>query len=363
MKIKSIFLIVFCSLISCIKIHAQDKCPTEDLKIIRQSQLDSFLILYPDCNTVTNSISIGGPDITSLEALKNIHSIYNLLISKTNITSLHGLDSLKRCSATFIISANNLLTDLKPLKNLHYAKLVNISYNDLIVDYSGLSGDSLNNILIYGNKKIKNLKGLNSSYCTRLSINDTNLNSLAGHEILNLKSLYVSNINTLDSIYFDNIYSVQIEVCPHLNSIIPLNSLTSLKGLIIMGTVNLKDCSTELICSKIDDPDFILNLGFNSKGCNTKEEVRAGCVSDTGNIPDKQQINIYPQPIYSDMLFVTGLTDTADYQISNLQGQLVQKGEVSNSVDISRLLPGFYILQLYQEHKNNAVKSFKVVRL
>ena len=363
MKIKSIILIVFCSLISCINIHAQDKCPTEDLKIIRQSQLDSFLILYPDCNTLTNTIAILGSDITSLEALKNIKNVNFLEISQTKITSLHGLDSLKKCLGNFVLKQNNLLTDLKLLKNLHYAHWVSLLSNDLIVDYSGLSGDSLNKITLSGNKNIKNLKGLNSSYCSRLHIYDTNLNSLAGHELLNLKTLVVSYINTLDSINFSNLEFLFIEESPKLTSITALDNLTSLNGLDIGNNINLRACSTELICSKIDDPDFKLKLVNNGRGCNTKEEIRARCISDTGNIPEKQQIQIYPQPINSDMLFVTGLTNPTYYQIIDLQGQAVQMGVVFSYVDITALLPGFYILHLYQENKNNAVKSFKIVRL
>ena len=363
MKIKSILLIVFCSLISCINIHAQDICPTEDLKIIRQSQLDSFLILYPDCNTLTNTIAILGSDITSLEALKNIKNVNFLEISQTKITSLHGLDSLKKCLGNFVLKQNNLLTDLKLLKNLHYAHWVSLLSNDLIVDYSGLSGDSLNIITLLGNKNIKNLKGLNSSYCSRLEIYDTNLNSLAGHELLNLKTLVVSNINTLDSINFSRLVVLYINNCSRLNSVTPLDNLTSLKKLDSFSNRNLSACSTELICSKIDDPDFKLILADNAAGCNTKEQIRNRCLSDTGNIQEKQQIQIYPQPINSDMLFVTGLTNHTDYQIIDLQGQTVQMGVVFSYVDITALLPGFYILHLYQENKNNAVKSFKIVRL
>lgn len=62
---------------------------------IRQSQLDSFLILFPNCKHV-HKIDIAGQYINNLIALKHLNNIDHLSIIYTNIISLAGLENLRR---------------------------------------------------------------------------------------------------------------------------------------------------------------------------------------------------------------------------------------------------------------------------
>ena len=66
----------------------------DTITLIRQSQIDSFKILYPGCTSV-QILQINGqgasPAITNLDSLNNIQSIsQKLKISYTSISSLRG---------------------------------------------------------------------------------------------------------------------------------------------------------------------------------------------------------------------------------------------------------------------------------
>ncbi len=67
------------------------------------------------------------------------------------------------------------------------------------------------------------------------------------------------------------------------------------------------------------------------------------------------EISIAPNPA-SDVLFIEGINDNADYRISNTLGQVVTKGSLSNSknaqINISGLNQGTYYLQLYSADKS-----------
>lgn len=355
--ISLILLFIFTTLIG---LKGQDYCSTGSTVFIRQSQLDSFLISFPNCKHV-DRIDIDGQNINNISALKHLNTIDILSIIYTNIRSLTGLENLKR-SQRVSISQNRLLTGLNEIKNLHFSNLVSISYNDSLINLSGLSGDSLMHIIIVGNKKIKNLTGLESSFCDRLDLYDVNLNSFSGHNLKNLKSLDLININTLDSLFFSNLEKIQIFTSPKIFSLQALNSLSSIKQIGLYFNKNLSACSTELICKKLENPDFSLKVELNSNGCNSVEEVRKKC---TTNIEDEsviKQIEVYPQPCVNE-IFIREPIESSEYVITNMEGKIIQSGQTFGNIDISNLSKGFYVLQLYLNTKKMVTKPFKIIKM
>ena len=81
MKTTSIIFLLFLS--CCQWMTAQ--CPLGDVTFSTQSQIDSFQIIYPDCNELEGSLTISGPGISDLSGLSGIQKVETgLIIEGTN---------------------------------------------------------------------------------------------------------------------------------------------------------------------------------------------------------------------------------------------------------------------------------------
>ena len=352
--------LLFVILFSFIGLKSQESCTLGSTVFIRQNQLDSFLILNPNCVHV-DKIDIFGQNITNLKALKNLKNINLLSIRNTKINSLAGLENLER-SKGITISQNSLLSDLFELNNLHFSNIVSITNNDSLTSFDGLSGDSLMTIIIEGNKKVKNLTGLESSFCHRLHLFNTNFNSYSGHNLENLKILYLANINTLNSLDFNNLDSIKIELSPKIFSLDALSSLLSINTLELYLNENLSECSTDLVCKKLEDATFNLSVALNSNGCNSKEEIKEKCISTTMSELNRNEIEIYPQPFTND-IYIKGLKEPTEYKITNSVGKIIQNGQTYQSIDVFNLSKGFYVLHIYLKSHSKDVKTFKMIKI
>jgi hypothetical protein len=352
--------LLFVLFFSFIGLKSQESCTSGSTIFIRQNQLDSFLILNPNCVHV-DKIDIFGQNITNLKALRNLKNIDYLSIRNTKINSLAGLENLER-SKGMAISQNKLLSDLNVLNNLHFSNIVSITNNDSLTSFDGLSGDSLMTIIIEGNKNVKNLTGLESSFCHRLHLFNINFNSYSGHNLEKLKILYLANITTLNSLDFNNLDSIKIELSPKIFSLDDLSSLLTINTLELYLNENLSECSTDLICKKLEDTTFSLVVALNTNGCNSKEEIKEKCISNTMNELNKNEIEIYPQPFTNDIYF-KGLKEPTEYKITNLEGKIIQIGQTERSINACNLSEGFYVLHLYLKRNDKEIKTFKMIKI
>ena|SRR5688572_21306535 len=93
------------------------QCANQDFYFTRQSQIDSFPIVHPGCDSVL-SLTISGPDIINLGSLS----------------------SLKYVTDNFRIADNPLLEDLQGLDNVeHGGSFLEIEYNVSLRSLNGLS--------------------------------------------------------------------------------------------------------------------------------------------------------------------------------------------------------------------------------
>ena len=95
--------------------YAQSPCKTSGVTFIRQSQLDSFDIMYPNCKEA-EKIDIYGTNIENIKVLKNLNKAKAISIRNTKIINLEGLNNLKESS--IILSNNHELLNIKDIKNL-----------------------------------------------------------------------------------------------------------------------------------------------------------------------------------------------------------------------------------------------------
>ncbi len=340
-------------------ISAQAKCVLENNTFTRQSQLDSFPLLHPGC-TELERIGIYTSGITDLSALGSLKNINSLTIYRTAITTLTGLDSLERCGH-FDIWGNNSLIDIKALKKLKQVGTVSIVDNLSLTSLEGMSVDTASQIIISGGK-LKSLKGLGAGYCPRLYLANTSLDDLSGHNLSNVQYVILENVGNINAISSINPDKLSLYKSERLHDITPLNALTKLKWLEIWYNSNLSWCSVDFICKNLDNPDFTLEISYNNaKGCRNINEIREGCFVRVES-HENSHIYISPQPV-TDVINISGLLEDTPYRLINITGGQALSGMAYESIDISSLPAGMYLLQLYDKTYHKLLKSTKVVKM
>ena len=107
-----------------IKLDAQP-CLPEGITFTTQSQIDSFPINYPNCDTIAGYVVIDGQDISNLNGLSNILTIEGSLKIGSNFSftnpmlfDLQGLGNLSYIGGWLDISLNMHLNSLDGLESL-----------------------------------------------------------------------------------------------------------------------------------------------------------------------------------------------------------------------------------------------------
>ncbi|MEM9920442.1 MAG: T9SS type A sorting domain-containing protein [Bacteroidota bacterium] len=195
---------------------AQD-CPDEDLFFTRQSQLDSFAILYPDCRNLK-----GGLGLSTIEGLTNLNALQQVLSIKGNfsiascqeLTNLEGLENLKSIEGELIIANCNQLDNLDGIGNLRvlqsYFRLIANDRLRRLTTFSDLLPD-MENLFFQDNPMLSDLKGL--------------------ERVRNLKEIHVENCDGLLS--FEDLH--HLEKIERSLIIVYNDQLASLKGLEAAG--------------------------------------------------------------------------------------------------------------------------------
>ena len=133
-------------LVGCLfNLHSQS-CLPEGIRFIRQTQVDSFPINYPNCTEIEGDVIFPYPNtVSSLQGLSAISAIGGeLLISDCNeLTTLEGLNNLQSIGGALSIVSNDNLLNLNALQNLRtIGGGLTISWNYRIKSLSGI--DSIN---------------------------------------------------------------------------------------------------------------------------------------------------------------------------------------------------------------------------
>lgn len=226
--------------------------------LTRQSQVDSFKILYPGCTSV-QILEINGqgasPAITQLDSLDEIESVsQKLKIAYTSITSLSDFASLTSLGDTLELQYNFLQTSIG-LANLTNLGTIIINKLPALNTIAGLSNgmntiggvfvDSTSLTSLTGLESVSTINGdLYLKHSPILSLNSlTNLDSINGYLRLEILPLFTSvGLTNLEYVYgflfsgLDNLTSLSglsnNLLTTNLGTIWMINTgLTSLSGL------------------------------------------------------------------------------------------------------------------------------------
>lgn len=286
---KQVFSSVIFNLFSSLIIIAQ--CPTNNITISSQAQVNSFAATYPGCTEITVDIFINGNDITDLSGMSQITSMNGELIiaGNQNLTTLAGLGTINffgpnsalsisdnpnlvslttftgtinkigghtlalfrnpnvttlsplsgMTSATgLLVEDMDALTNLNGLQNLSLSRFLSISKNDNLSSLLALSGNlgTFNWLSLGGNTNLQTLSGMEGVQMGDDGIAPSRF-TLGSHPIL-------TDISALSSItYVANEYFA-IGLCPLLTN---LNAFSNISGptdeLIVTEMDGLEDLS------------------------------------------------------------------------------------------------------------------------
>lgn len=280
---------------------ANAQCPTGDLVITTQAQLDQFALDYPGCTNLPGSlymyeyagedpVALDIVDLTPLSNLVTIGGDFDLGYA-SGLTSLDGLDNLQSVGGYFSLYYMNTLSDMTALGNLttiggdaifyynlsqtNFVGLENlesiggflqVQYNYFLEDFTGLSGlESIGNISATNNE-MTSMDGFLS-----LTTVDGNIFLDANPSLANLNGL--SGLTNVNGYIF-------INGSPLLSDISGLQNISAagidpVNGLQIQNAPLLNRCHYASICQMNEDG---IPLVFdNGPGCRTAAEVVAQC--------------------------------------------------------------------------------------
>jgi len=372
--------------------------------------------------SIEGDLSIySNPLLTSLSGLEGLSSIGGHLSIKLNdaLLNLIGLDNLTFIGSFLNIEDNNSLASLQGLNSLStigigpYGFGLNISDNDNLTNLSGLESltyiegalaikdnfdlvslTGLENLTSIGgylsvssNNELISLNGLNNltSIGGRLSIGISGgnpaLTSLAGLESLNSIG---GHLTIKDNHLLSNIFNLNGVTTLWGNLTITNNdSLTSLSGLenidetsianlTITNNDELYDCDVWSICQYLINPGGTAVIEYNAPECNSIEEVEEHCLTGIEEFASKEGLNIYPNPLGSDVIisynlehssFVTlKILDLSGKEMSILINEVQKQGEQKVKYNSHELKPGVYFCVL-KTNPARAGQTKKIIKL
>ncbi|MFH1121963.1 MAG: T9SS type A sorting domain-containing protein [Bacteroidota bacterium] len=341
-------------------------CLPEGITFTIQEQIDHFQANYPGCSEIEGNVTISGNDIINLTGLNGLTTIGGNLGIEGNdaLTSLSGLHYVTSIAGDLLISSNYVLDNINGLENVNsIGGNLGFNWNAALSGLSGLENlTSIGGYLaIQNNDALTSLSGLDNLFTIGdfFSIADnSNLTCLSG--LVNLSSigegLFINWNAALTSLSgLNNLTSIGGYLYIYWNSV-----LTSLSGLgnidassildlSIYNNASLSTCEVQSICDYLSSPNGTVGISNNAPGCNSPEEVEAACDEvSIESIGFEDDYLLFPNPA-GKTVTISGNNATAirEIVIYNQTGQKVLQGKpVTSTLDISKLHPGMYIVEL-----------------
>jgi len=297
--------------------------PYGNYYLFTQADVDNFHLNYPECEDLNGNISIFGNNIINLLGLNQITTVSGsvfILGENPNMTNLDGLNNLLLIGEGLSIYSNSALTNLSGLNSLYSIggslKIVN---NDMLQNLNGLDALNLVGGLVqfHGNASLTNIADLHG------------LTSIGG-DIQFSSNPALMSLNGLDNIAAATIANISIAN----------NNL-------------LEDCDVQSICAFLINPNGNVSIYNNATGCNSPEEVEEHCLTSVAENSDKETVTLFPNPATS---FITiNIKEGIPIEAAIIYNHLGQKALVAvpenNTVDVSTLTPGMYILEVVTENR------------
>ena len=246
------------------------QCPTDDLILTSQLEIDNFAVNYPNCSVLAHELKIDGEnsDITNLNGLSSITNAQDVFIRGTQIEDFSGLNNLVTISHLSLWFNQNI-QNLEGLASIQTLGELEVFVNNSLTSLSGLDDlQSLDRLNLFENSSLEDitqlyfLESINS-----LNISGNSLNTLTGLEnLLTIQGdLVVSNEPLQDLNEFSNLQtiggSLYILSNDQVQDLSAFNNIESLENLYIIDCPNLLDSYS---LENLQTINGKLRIGFNS---------------------------------------------------------------------------------------------------
>jgi hypothetical protein len=239
-----------------------------------------------------------------------------LIMNNPLLANIHALSNLKWINGELYVVGNPSLQNLVGLEDLTHVTGLHVDDNDNLVDLSGLYSlqEIGRSVTITNNLNLINLHGLES----------------------------ITDPYSLSMVVADNPAMTSLEGMENMMlGLFDLNSFT------FRNCAELSTCHLPNICALIaSGATGMLTIIDNKSGCNSIAEVQNACVTATSGI-HLDEVIIYPNPVRDYLIVEYDRVTATTYLI---QDPLESKGEWQtfdgNPIDVTLLIPGFYLLIL-----------------
>lgn len=282
--------------------------------------------------------SVWGMTIQGHNALENIEGLSNL----SNVVqqgALYEVDKLE-------IVLNPALTSIAGLENITKAGSLDISYNDALINYEGLSGlqEVGLDLILRDNPLVTDLTGLEN--LTGIGVEPHSVP--VSFVIWNHAAL--TNVEALDNLASFNYGDMFIAGNPQLSSLSGLDNVdsTSISYLELLESENLSYCEVASVCEFIANaPASNVIIGNNATGCNTVAEVEDACEAlGVEDVSLSNSIAIHPNPMQDNVTITTSNGITIDQvTLYDVSGKIVYTHNGGKStIDVSNISSGIYFI-------------------
>jgi hypothetical protein len=272
--------------------------------------------------------------LVSLTGLEGVTSVEGsaVLVSNSSLTNLVGLDYVISIGGDLLIWWNPLLNSLTGLGSL-----------------TTIGGNLTIGFWFWGNPALTSLTGLES------------LNSIEGNLEISHNDILISLVG------FDNLTSIagklEIESNPVLNSLTGLNNIEagSISNLIIENNNLLFECDIESICDYLANTSALIVIENNSTGCNSADEVEEHSLTSAEEHLSHGEISIFPNPAVAFITVTTPQNQPVEEAIiyNHLGQKLLEAKPVNNTVDVSGLKAGLYLIEILTINRITRTKFLK----
>ncbi|MGB4969862.1 MAG: fibronectin type III domain-containing protein [Saprospiraceae bacterium] len=293
------------------------ECPPGGYSVFTQAQVDSFLVLYPNCKQISGNLNIAdNSSINNLNGFINIERITSQLniVRNVALTNLDGLQNIISVGGNLWIDGNALLSKINNFNKLSSCPVLFVGGNKELIEISGFDSlsqfpstgieqnEKLNKIdiaspiqSINGSLKINNCKSLKSitAFGNVAKINGsliiTNNDSLtkldAFSQLTTANDLSIQNnaaLANLDALNNLNMLNGSIEIVGNSKLVsisgisnIPASHIKNL-GLSIQFNALLSICDLPNICTYLQETGPRTIVG-NAAGCDSEQTVKNAC--------------------------------------------------------------------------------------
>jgi len=126
----------------------------------------------------------------------------------------------------------------------------------------------------------------------------------------------------------------------------------SIDSLFIYNNTALSSCEVKSVCDYLANPTGTIEIYDNAPGCNSQVEVEEACTESVEELYAEDYLSLFPNPaIHVVNISIHDGLEVEEVTIYTLTGQqLMQERPVSNTIDISHLQQGMYIVEVVIEN-------------